>query len=119
MEGLYVWTKLLAAGCWLLVAVLFLAGRGCNVMVVDDGKQGSRARLAIAGLERAMRPALRRAPSCHRNPFTYYRYTTIHIRSFRACVAYILQVHIFCTPILSHVIFLLVLSEKTYTCTGP
>lgn len=59
MEGLYVWSKLLAAGCWLLVAVLFLAGRGCNVMVVDDGKQGSRARLAIAGLERAMRPALR------------------------------------------------------------
>lgn len=84
----------LRTGCRLLVAVPLADGRWCNVMVVDDGKQGSRAGLAIAGLERWMRPPLLPAPSCHPNPFTYYRYT-IHIRSFRACVAYILQVHIF------------------------
>lgn len=80
--------------CWLLVGVLLVAGRWCDVMVVDDGNQESRARLAItdwAGTIDA--PALLPAPSCHRNPFTYYRYK-IHIRSFRGCVAYILQVHI-------------------------
>lgn len=99
--------------CWLLVAVLLVAGRWCDVMVVDDGNQESRARLAITGLERSMRPRccpLLLATEIHLHTTdtkyifahseaawrTYYRYTSVF----------------FCTPILSLVIFLLVLSEK-------
>lgn len=88
----------------------------CDVMVVDDGKQGSReAGDCWAGTSDAPRVAA--APSCHRNPFTYYRYT-IHIRSFRACVEYILQVHIcifaprFCRSLFSSSYL-----KKTYTIT--
>lgn len=85
----------------------------CDVMVVDDGKQGSReAGDCWAGTSDAPRVAA--APSCHRNPFTYYRYTTYSLIQ-SLCGVHTTGTHLyFCTPILSLVIFLVLPEENLH-----